>query len=144
MQATCPAHLFLLNLIIFTLCCKEQISWSSSSCHLLQPPVTSSSLDQNTFLSLFTKTSPYILPFMWQINFWYPHKTGGVHGTVGWGTVLKPGHVFSSWWESLGFFINIILLVAPCPQQKRVPGMSPAGKYGQWIGLPCHLHVPTD
>ena len=130
MHATCPAHLIFLNLIIFTLCGKEQISWSSScssSCHFLQPPATSSSLDQNTFLSPFTKTSPYILPNTWQINLWYPHKTGGVHGTVGWGTVLKPGHVFNSWWGSLGFFINLILLVAPCPQQKQVPGMSPAG-----------------
>jgi len=147
MHATYPAHLILLNLIIMTLRGEEHISWSSScssSCHFLQPPATSSCLDQNTFLSLFTKTSPYILLFMWQINLWYPHKTGGVHGAVGWGTVLKPGHVFSFWWGSLGFFIHLILLAAPCPQHKWVPGMFPAGKCGQWVKLPCHLHVPTD
>lgn len=125
MHVTCPVHLILLNLIIFTLCGKEQISWSSScssSCHFLQPPVTSSSLDQNTFLSLLTKTSPYILPFMWQINLCYPHKTGWGHGAVGWGSVLKPGRVFSSWWGSLVFFINLILLARPCPNRNGYQG----------------------
>jgi hypothetical protein len=67
-----------------------------------------------------------------------------VHGAVCSGTVLKPSHVFSSWWGSLGFFMNLIVLATPCPQQKRVPGMFPVGKYGQWVRLPCHLHVQTD
>jgi hypothetical protein len=130
------------GLIISTLCGKEHISWRSScssSCHFIQPPGTSSSLDQNTFLSLFTKTSPYILPFMWQINLWYPHKMGGVHGAVVSGRVLKPSRVFNSWWGSLGFFINCIVLATPRCQQKWVPGMFPAGKCGQWVRLPCHL-----
>ena len=56
-QATCPAHLILLDFTTRTTLGKEYRSLSSSLCHFLQFPVTSSLLGPNTLLSnLFSNT----------------------------------------------------------------------------------------
>jgi hypothetical protein len=48
LRATCPAPLFLLNLITWKIFGKENRVWSSSLCSHLHPPVTLSLLGTNT------------------------------------------------------------------------------------------------
>ena len=68
--ATCPAHLFRLDLITRILFGYEYRSLNSSLCSLLHSPNTSSLLGPNIFLStLFSNTLSYVSPSMWAMKF---------------------------------------------------------------------------
>ena len=49
MCGMCPTNFILLDLIILTMFCEEYKPCSSSVCHFLQPPLTSSLIGSNVF-----------------------------------------------------------------------------------------------
>jgi len=77
-RATCPAHLFHLDLITRTILDEECRSLSSSLCSVLYSPVTSSLLGPNILLStLFSNTLSLLSSLHVSDQVSHPYKTTG-------------------------------------------------------------------
>jgi hypothetical protein len=89
MRAASSSHFSLLILIILIIFGEEYTLWNSSLYSLLQPPVTSTFLGPNIFLSaLFSKAC--VLPVMWGARF-HRHTKQHVWLYSGYSEIKEPG-----------------------------------------------------